>query len=293
MTRPGSAILAALAGLLLATVPSVALSAQAMRGYSVSRPVNGSPPTLRASLEFGGGRVQVDAGSPANLYRMLLSYDADRFSPVQRYDQRTGILELGVMTVGAGGLRVTSADQLDQAARFEFSPDVPLILRASLGTSNATVDLGGLMLEEVAISAGATRSVIRFSEPTTGHCREATFTAGAGELVIEQLPQSGCGVVHLEGGIGRTLLDFSGEWQNDIRVEADVSIGTVVLRVPRGVGLSIAAERFLTSISADEMKRTSDGWETAGYADAKQKIAVAIRASVAGIVVEWFDSATR
>ncbi len=286
-------LLAAAAGSLLGTALPVSLAAQTMRGYAVSRPVNGPPPTLRASLEFGAGKVQVDAGPAANLYRMLLSYDAERFSPIQRYDQRTGILELGVRTVGAGGLRVTSSEQLDQAARFEFSPDVPLILRASLGASHATVDLGGLMLEEVAISAGASRSVIQFSEPTIGECREATFTAGAGELVVEQLPQSGCDVVHLEGGVGRTLLDFSGEWQNDIRVEADVSIGTVVLRIPRGVGLSIAAERFLSSISAEEMERIEDGWQTADFARSDRKISVAIRAAVAGVVVEWLEPATR
>lgn len=278
-----------LAAALARGISPVDLQAQSMRGFTTSRPVSGAPSPLRASLEFGAGRVTVRAGDDAVLYRMLLSYDAERFSPVQRFDQRTGMLDLGVASIGSGGIRVVSSDQLDQSARFEFSPAVPLILNASIGASDAELDLGGLALEEVTIRAGATRSVVDFSVPTTGTCREATFAAGAGELVIERLPQSGCPVVHLEGGIGRTVLDFSGKWSGNIRVEADVSIGSVALRIPRGIGLRISAERFLASMNADGMERTEEGWESPDFGLSERQIVLSIRASVAGVAVEWLD----
>ena len=104
---------------------------QAMRTFSVSRPT-GSERFLHVTLDFSGGSLILMPAAPGKLYGMRLRYDPDRYAPLQQYDPRTGILHLGVESVGGMGIRVTSGNQLEQNAQFEFAADVPLALPMSM-----------------------------------------------------------------------------------------------------------------------------------------------------------------
>jgi hypothetical protein len=271
---------------LLATAP---LSGQTMRSYSAGRPVAASQPPLRAVLEFGAGRVLVRASTGRMLYDAKLRYDAERFTPVHQYQPRTGQLRLGLESVGRAGIRVTSRNQLEQVARFEFAPEVPLSLEAALGASEAVLDLGGLTLTDLLVRSGATRGTIDFTSTTLGECRQATLAVGAGELLAMRLANAGCARVRVDGGIGRAVLDFSGTWRRDVQVEAALAMGTLTLRIPRGTGVQITAERFLTRLAIDGLVRDGDRWQTPGFAEATRKLSLDLRASVSGIEIEWID----
>lgn len=284
MPRPALA-----ATLALVACGAAPLAAQSMRNYAAERQLHGAQPPLRATLDFGAGRVVVRAGDGPDLYKMRVRYDADRYAPVQEYDHRTGILHLGLRSVGKAGFRVTSRSHLDQVARFEFAPSVPLILSANLGASDAILDLGGLTLVELAVRSGGTRGTIDFSRPTLGQCREALFTVGATELVAMHLANAACALVRVEGGVGRAVLDFTGEWRGDTRVVANLAMGTLTLRVPRGTGVQVSAQRFLTKLSIDGLERRDDGWATPGFREAANKLSIELETTVAGIEVEWVD----
>lgn len=266
-----------------------AISGQSMRNYSVGRPVAEGQPMLRATLEFGAGRVLVRAGEAGALYDARLRYDADRFTPVHHYEPRTGTLRMGLESIGRGGLRVTSRSQLDQVARFEFSPTVPLHLEASLGASEAILDLGGLTLDAITVRAGATRGTLDFSTPARGTCREAKLALGAGELMVLRLANAGCSLVRLEGGVGRATLDLSGQWVRDLRVETELAMGAMTVRIPRGTGVEVTAQRFLTRFSLDGLERAGTSWRTPGFADARHKVTIDLKANVAGFEIEWQD----
>ncbi|MEO5799566.1 MAG: hypothetical protein ABIZ70_00335 [Gemmatimonadales bacterium] len=269
-------------------VTASALPAQTMRSFNATRPVAGER-MLRATLDFGAGRVVVQPGVAGSLYRAVLRYDAERSAPVQDYDTRTGILHLGLEPVGGGGMRVTSRAQLDQTGRFEFSPDIPLSFTANLGAADATIDLGGTTLVDLAIWSGATRSSLAFSRPTRGECRKASFTVGASELDVRQLANAACDEISVEGGVGRATLGFEGEWRRNSSVAVALSMGTLTLRVPRGVGLQVTAGRFLTSLNVEGLARSGNVWSTAGYSSAARRLQIELKTSMAGVNVEWID----
>ncbi len=274
---------------LAALVAAGPLGAQTMRTYGASRPVADAQPPLRTTLEFGAGRVVVRAGADDALYDVGLRYDADRYTPLHRYDPRTGILQLGLKTVGGTGLRVTSRGQLEQVARFAFAPTVPIILQAHLGASEAVLDLGGLTLVELVVRSGVTRGTVDFSSPTRGDCREALFSVGAAELVAMRLANAGCAEVRVEGGVGRAVLDFTGSWRRNTRLTAELSMGTLTLRIPRGTGVRVTADRFLTRFDLDDFARTGNTWSTPDFAGATRTLSVALTTNVAGFEVEWVD----
>lgn len=276
----------AVAGALIFIGP---LSAQTMRNYSAGRPVAASQPPLRASLEFGAGRVLVRATTGNALYDARLRYDAERFTPIHQYQPLTGTLRLGLESIGRVGIRVTSRNQLEQVARFEFSPTVPLSLEASLGSSEAVLDLGGLTLNELYVRSGATRGTVDFTAPTIGECRQALFAVGAAELMAMHLANAGCERVRVEGGMGRAVLDFSGTWRRDVSVEAALAMGSLTMRIPRGVGVQVSAERFLTRLAIKGLERDGNVWRTPGFAQAARKMSLELKASVSGMEIEWID----
>ena len=272
---------------LLATAP---LGAQTMRNYSASRPVaEAAQPPLRAVLEFGAGRVLVRASTGNALYDARLRYDAERFTPIHQYQPRTGTLRLGLESIGRAGFRVTSRNDLEQVARFEFAPDVPLSLEAALGASEAVLDLGGLTLNEIYVRSGATRGTVDFTAPTQGNCRQALFAVGAAELMAMRLANAGCERVRVEGGMGRAVLDFSGTWRRDVAIEAALAMGSLTLRIPRDVGVQVAAERFLTRLNVKGLERDGSTWRTPGFAQASRKLSLELKASVSGMEIEWID----
>lgn len=277
---------AALAGAILAAAP---LAGQTMRSYAAARPVAASQPPVRALLEFGAGRVLVRASTGNALYDAKFRYDAERFTPIHRYEPRTGALRLGLESIGRGGIRVTSRNDLEQVARFEFAPDVPLSLEAALGASEAVLDLGGLTLQELYVRSGATRGTIDFTSPTHGTCRQALFAVGAAELMALHLANAGCERVRVEGGIGRAVLDFTGTWRRNVQVEAALAMGSLTLRIPRGVAVQVSAERFLTRLAVEGLERDGDVWRTPGFAEASQKLSLELKASVSGMEIEWVD----
>ncbi len=277
---------AAVALLALAAAP---LHAQVLRDYAVGRPVATTQPALRAVLEFGAGRVVVRASSGNSLYDARIRYDSERYTPVHQYQPLTGALRLGLERAGRGGIRVTSRSQLDQVARFEFSPHVPLQIEANLGSSDAVFDMGGFNLMSLAVRSGATRGTINFSSPTTGSCTRLTMTVGAGELAALNLANSGCAEVQVEGGVGRAMLDLSGEWRSDMAIDAALAMGTMTIRIPRGTGVELAAEKFLTRLSLDGLERVGDGWRTPGFGESDRRVTINAKANVAGIEIEWVD----
>lgn len=278
---------AALAGVSAISV-AVPCPGQAMRTFSASRPV-AAERFLHVTLDFSGGTLVLLPAATGQLYAIKLNYDADHSSPIQRYDPRTGILRLGVESTGSNGIRVTSRRQLEQTARIEFAPDVPLVLYANLGAGDASLDLGGMTLTELNLHGTASRATVDFSQPTRGGCKSATFTVGAAELDVRHLAAAGCAAVRVDGAIGSVSLAFDGAWRRDGTLTVDLSMGGLTLKVPRGTGVRVAAERFLAPFDGQGFVRNGNTWTTPGFDQAPQKLRVELKAAMVGIEVRWIE----
>lgn len=263
-------------------------SGQAMRAFSASRPI-ASERFLHVTLDFAGGTLAVVPGTDGQLYGLKLRYDADHSTPVQQYDPRTGILRLGVESTGGTGLRVSSRAQLEQTARVEFSPDIPLVLYANLGAGDATLNLGNMTLTELDLRSTATRAHVDFSQPTRGVCKSATFTVAAAELDVHHLAHAGCGAIRVSGAVGAVTLSFDGAWQRDATLAVDLSMGGLTLRVPRGNGVRVTAERFLAPFNGDGFTRNGNTWTTPGFDQAPHKLRVELKAAMVGIEIKWIE----
>ena len=229
-------------------------SAQSMRPFSTFRQWHGET-RLAARLEYAAGTLRVGAGRTDELYRMDVSYDEDRFAPVSDFDASGGAVTLGVAAEGRGGVRVISQNQLRQSADVGFSPKTDLALDVQLGAVDGELDLGGLRISDLDLSAGASRATIRFSKPNGTRCRAAMLRAGAAQLSVFGLGNSRCDRIAFEGGVGKVTLDFGGTWTSNSKVDVSMALGELTLRLPRQVGVSVTLDKFLTSFEPEGLVR--------------------------------------
>jgi len=280
--RSGRSNLVALA-LVLVVAP---VSAQQIRNFEYARPL-GAERRLHAVIEFAAGRLVVRPAARERLYGLSLEYDADRFRPIGRYDAKAGEVHLGVAGTGSGGIRVDRRRALPQEARIELAAGVDLSLDASIGAAESTLDLGGLRLSGIELKTGASRTTINFATPTTGSCRTASITSGAGELAVTNAGNSGCRSWRFDGGIGEVKLDLGGAWPADARVTLNMALGGVTLSAPRDLGLRVRVSGFLADFDAEGFDKDGKTYTSTNYRSAKRHIDVEVSSALGGVTVVW------
>ena len=257
-----------------------------MRPFSTFRQWHGET-RLGARLEFAAGTLRVGAGRADELYRMDVSYDEDRYAPVSDFDASYGAVRLGVAAQGQGGVRVVSQNQLRQSAAVALSPRADLALDVELGAVDGELDLGGLRVSDLDVSASASRATVRFSAPNGTRCRAANFHAGAAQFSVLGLGNSRCDRIAFDGGVGQVTLDFGGAWTTDSRVEIHMALGGLTLRLPRRVAVSVTLDKFLSSFEPEGLERRGAGYRSPGYEDAARHLDIDISTAGGAVKVEW------
>ncbi len=277
------------AALVAFALSAPALPAQSMRSFTVARQRHGEQ-RLSARLDYAAGSLRVVAGIPSgDLYRMRLWYDAERFTPTTRFEAATGTVQLGLSGTGGAGLRVVSAERGEQSAVLTITPEVPVALTIRLGAVDADLDLGGLQLTGLDLGTSASRTTVRFSRRNAASCASAVFSAGAADISIVDLGNSGCRRVRVEGGVGKTLLDLTGAWPAGARIDVRMAVGALSLRLARSVGVRLTMDRFLSSFPAAGWVRRGDALLSDGYARAERRIDVSLSATIGGVSIQWVE----
>ncbi|HEX8210350.1 MAG TPA: LiaF domain-containing protein [Longimicrobium sp.] len=277
---------AAGAAALLAAIALPVWAQQTWRTMTSARQVAGER-RLAVDVEYGAGRLRVQPERGNLLYRMEMRYDAQSASPVTSYDRRTGRLRLGAE--GRKGRNNREDSRGEGRADIALTPAVPMSLKLSFGAGEADVKLGGLALEELDISTGASETRISFDRPNRTAARAVTLEAGAASLVVTGLANARTQRIDFEGGVGETTLDFGGAWTRDARATVKMGLGSVTLRLPRTVGVRIVKESFLASFDSNGMVKRGNAWYSRGYERAPRKLDIQIEAALGSIEVDWID----
>jgi hypothetical protein len=266
--------------------PGVA-SAQSYRTLVESRRLD-QREGLRVEVDFAVGRFQLAPADGRQLYRVGLTYIEEQFDPAIAYHP-----ELKRLTIDLKGRErhVDFGDIRDTRQRLDLrlAPEVPLDLDLTFGAVQADIELGGLTLRSAAIGTGASETTVQFSAANQAACDGLTLNVGAAEFTVIGLGNSRCRVVDLKGGVGDITLDFSGAWPAgaEMRVNADIGLGAVTLRVPESVGVRLNVDRFLASLDLDGFTKRGGVHFSDGYDAAAVKLIVDVNAALGSIRVDW------
>lgn len=274
-------VVVAALGMLMLLTPLTA-HAQDWRTVTSSRQ-RSSENTMRVDVEYAAGELKISRAPRGTLYRSTLRYDADVFKP--KLDYADGRLRVGVEGNNVRGRNLKSG-LLD----LRLTPDVPLDMELKFGAVEANVDLGGLRIRNAQISTGASSTRLTVSERNVETCDLLEIKVGAAKFEGQKLGNLNAARMRVEGGVGEVSLDFTGTRRSSTEVEITMGLGSLVLRVPRGVGMRVEKGGLLATFDSQGLTKRGDLFYSEDYDGAATRINFKIDAALGSIRVVWVDS---
>ncbi len=171
----------------------------------------------------------------------------------------------------------------------ELAEGLPLSIDAELGAGKSDFDLTGLIINDLAISTGASSSKLNFDEKNTGEIKTLRIESGVSKFVANNLNNANFSRMEFDGGVGSYYLDFGGELKKDVKVEINVGLGSMTVAVPKKIGLRIKYEdSWLSNLSLDdeEFVRKKKGiYESQNYLTAEGKMDIYIESGLGSVKI--------
>ncbi len=257
---------------------------QSRRTVTMSRQVEDEQ-SLDVDVQYGAGRFSVGPAEPGVLYHMEIEYDEDVFEPLAEY--RGSSLRIGTET--RGRRHRFGRDRTAGTMELALSRDVPMDLNMDFGAVRADIDLGGMRLTRLELATGASETLLDISEPNPETMSRASLDIGAAKFTVRNLGNLNTERIEIDAGVGDIELDFTGDWQQDARVSVDMGLGSLVLRFPRGLGVRLEKDTFLTSLDSQGLVKRGDTYYSLDYDDAEYQITIDVDAAFGSIRVAWVD----
>jgi hypothetical protein len=260
--------------------------AQEWRTVTSARQVHDRSP-LDVQIRYGAGELKLEPADAPMLYQMNLRYDQRQFTPVTEYDAEKRSLRLG--TEGRDQRRGRMNVRDGGNANITLSRVVPMDLQLQFGAGEADIELGGVSLRRVSLSTGASETKVRFSQPNPIEADQVRMEAGAASLEVVGLANTRAERFVFQGGVGSTTLDFTGAWRRSATASVQMGIGSVVLRVPRGIGVKVARSSFLTSFDSEGLTKRGNNFYSSDWESATHTLDISVNAAFGSIKIEWID----
>jgi hypothetical protein len=279
MRRVGWTMAAALA--VMTCLPGAG-GAQSWRTVTMSRQASGEK-NLNVEVTYGAGTFRVGPAGNGLLYRMQLRYDEDSFEPQAEYEGDH--LRLGVENVGHS-IHI-GKNRSGGEMNLELARNVPMDLDLQFGAVRADLDLGGLSLTRLEVSTGASESTVDVSEPNELAMEKARFEVGAADFEARHLGNLHADRIEVSAGVGAVTLWFNGDWQRNADVKLDMGLGSLELRFPEGLGVSLRKDSFLTSLDSQGLVKRGDRYYSLDWDTAKRKVDIDLDAAFGSVTVVW------
>jgi hypothetical protein len=255
---------------------------QDWRTMTASRQLAGEN-ALRVDVEYGAGHLKLGPATGGMLYRASIRFDADAFRPKVAYSD-------GRLRIGMEGGNVRGRNLRDSRLDVLLTPDVPVDLRIAFGAADANVELGGLRIQRAHVQTGASRTTLNVSSRNLTECEEFEIEVGAASFEANHLGNLNAKQVTVHGGVGEVTLDFTGDWRQDLSGTIAMGLGTLTLRVPRGLGVSVEKGGMLSSFDSQGLIKRGNVYYSENFDSAPHKLKLDIEAALGSIRVEWVDS---
>lgn len=266
------------AGLILGLGAPPTASAQEWASVQFSRQLQGES-EAEVRVRYGAGQFSLSPLSTDHFYRVRLRYDESSFQPLHEY--RPGRLTVGVEGTG----RRTSIRRGDRGGELDLalSTRVPMRLHLEFGAVQAEIDLGGLRLRTLDLSTGASDTQIRVSAPNPEPMDYARFQVGAAAFATRDLGRLNAREIEVEAGVGDVRIDLSDLQRDETRVRAKMGLGSLEIRVPRGVGIRMDRSTFLTSVTAPDLTRRGDSYYSSDWETAERRVTLEVEAAFGSV----------
>lgn len=188
------------------------------------------------------------------------------------------------------GQKEDEVDLTDQECELYITPKIPLDLKMKFGVVQGEMELGGLQLQHLEFKAGVSKLWVRFSDPNPIALERIRIQAGVGKLKLSALGNANFRYLEFDGGIGSSILDFSGNFQQHAQLKFNVGIGKVILKLPRTVGIRIKINKsFLSSVAIDNVYKRNGYYYNENWGNSNASMDIQINTGIGRVVIQWVD----
>jgi hypothetical protein len=167
-------------------------------------------------------------------------YNVAEWEPVLRQETVGTNLRLTVNQGLGTQLPLSDHEQYSNAWDITLGRGLPVDLQADLGLGAAQVDLGGIPLTGLSVTAGSGDVTVTCATPNPQALGMLRLTAGTGTVIATQLGNLNFDRLAFIGGTGGADLDLSGAWTRSALVDVKAGTGKVTVRTPAGVGVRLS-----------------------------------------------------
>lgn len=262
------------------TLPLAAPALASNQSLQETRPIKGER-ALEVDIRLGAGEVRLEPGSFDKLYDVRVTYSPDHLEPKVRYGEGS----LSLYTLARKKLAVPGTNLW----ALSFNQKLPISLHADLGAAKSDLNFTGLHLTGLTLLMGASLASFRFDTPNPAVMERMRIEAGATGVKGMGLGNANFETFEFWGGVGNSELDFAGDYRRKGTVKAEVSVGRLLVRVPRSLGLRVkAADGWASRVSLPpELVKEGDRWVSPNFATAPGRIDLEAQTRVGGIEVRW------
>ncbi|MFQ5738508.1 MAG: hypothetical protein ACE5JX_05810 [Acidobacteriota bacterium] len=245
----------------------------------------GEEQRLEANIELNIGTLEIDAGSPLNVYDLDLYYNEAAFRPDLDFRREGDVAHLDFQLKGEG----RSIRKLDKTRmNLRLNPTLALRLEAQTGVGETQIDLSGMKIESLRLENGVGETTLSMLSPNSGDCDRIEVRNGVGSLEITGLGNFGFRQMQFQGGVGGAKLDFSGSWEREGEVDIAVGIGGVKILLPRNLGAEVRmSKNLLSGIDASEFRKKGNTYYSNNLDHVDKVVRFRIRTGIGGISIRW------
>lgn len=256
---------------------SVSVMADRIENVSESFDADGAK-EIEVEGDFGLGRLIINPADMDEVAKFEIEYDSRRIRHYLDYSTRgnTGYLEFGTKN-----RRSFHGDDIINDWEILLSTKYPTDLSLDIGACEATIDLGGIPLTEVALDIGAVDGEITFSKKNPIRMENFDLDIGASSIELSQLGNANFEYMAFDCGAASCKLDFSGDWEGSAEIQIDVGVGSAKIIIPKDLDVRIMTDSdgWFSSIDFhnDELEELRDGvYETEGYRKAEIRLLIEV-----------------
>ena len=253
------------------------------RDFDSREPYQGEK-AIEADIDLNVGSMTVRSGQADHAYSLDLSYDGNAFQPSLQYDRKDAVGYLNFELKGQGRALRAGSTTLD----LRLNPESILRFRANTGVGENTLDLTGLKVESVQLSAGVGHTSLSMLSPNQVTCSRLLLQNGVGALEVTGLGNFGFQEMEFSGGVGAAVIDFSGAWNQEGRVTIKVGLGGIELKIPRQLGVELRLKKsFLTGVDLDGFRKSGNRYLSDNLDRVERKLELEIITGIGGIEIDW------
>jgi len=216
------------------------------------------------TLAFGAGEFNLSSGAKDALVSGTATYNVSDFKPKVSIDGSNIRVEQGDLNID--GIPNFTED-VKNVWDLKLGP-TPMKLHINAGAYQGRYELGGLSLQDLDVTDGASDVRLAFSDSNLVEMNTLRYQTGASDVRLTGLANANFDIMIFRGGAGNYVLDFTGTLKRDATVNIESGISTVTIIIPKGVAAKVTFTGGLSNVTyegtswqknGDEYSQTGSG----------------------------------